>query len=315
MKKILVTGAAGFIGSHVLEKLLNKGFDAIGIDNFDDFYSIEKKQKHIKSFRHRVADLCLYKDIERVSELFDRKFDCVIHLAAKAGVRNSLRDKNCEYIKHNVIATQHLLNLCRDYNIKKFIFASSSSVYGMNRQLPFKEDLLPMPISPYAASKAAAESLIHSYSVNYEIQSKCLRFFTVYGPRQRPEMAIDNFIRKIINDEEIIVFGDGSIRRDFTYIDDIIRGIFNCVIYDNPNLFEIINLGNGEAPITINELINIIEFTLSKKAKVKYLDSSLGDMPITWSNINKSKLLINYFPEVSIEEGIRTTCDFIKAFP
>jgi UDP-glucuronate 4-epimerase len=316
---ILVTGAAGFIGSTLVDYLLSKEQEVLAIDNFDDFYSTDLKSQNIRAFQYNKLASFIKIDLlkDDLTPLFNHKIDTVIHLAAKAGVRQSFQDPKA-YYDNNVTGTINLLNKCLLHNVKKFIFASSSSVYGTNPDFPYNEDSFLQPMSPYAKTKMLGEQLLHSYSyclnsyysyyfgIN-RLQTTCLRFFTVYGPRQRPEMAISNFIQKILNDEEITVYGDGSIRRSFTYVDDIVSGILNCLDIQQEKPFEIFNLGTDEQPITINEIIKMIEDITKKKAKIKYVDKAEGDMPITWSDISKAKKLLGYKPQNSIYEGLKKT--------
>ena len=309
MRSILVTGGAGFIGSHLVEKLLQeKDCQVCIIDNFDDFYNRDIKEKNIEpSLTNEKFHLCEgdIRDQEFVENVFSKKnFDAVIHLAAKAGVRPSIIDP-CLYQDVNVRGTQNVFECCREYHVKKIIFASSSSVYGINNKIPFsEEDPIFQPISPYAATKAAGELLAHVYSHLYGMQILCLRFFTVYGPRQRPDLAIYKFTDLIMQGKEIPVFGDGSSRRDYTYIDDIINGILGALEYDQ-TLYEIVNLGNSDT-VYLRDLISIIALKLGKKAVLRQLPNQPGDVPQTFADISKAKRLFHYSPKVKIKQGIES---------
>ena len=306
-KKVLVTGAAGFIGSHLSEELVRFDYQVIGLDNFDEFYSPDIKRQNIsdltrtENFQLITGDI---RDVDLLQDVF-RKFDIdvVVHLAARAGVRPSI-DKPLEYLDVNIAGTVCLLEASRRYSIDRFIFASSSSVYGVQNKIPFREDYkIFTPTSPYATSKAAAELYCRTYSQLYDIPIKVLRLFTVYGPRQRPEMAIHQFVRKIDIGEEIVLFGDGTSKRDYTYINDIISGIIKTMQYPDTQLFRIFNLGNSR-PVTLEYLIGLIEQNIKKTAKRKILPVQAGDVPITVADISEAKKYIGYQPEVPIEQGI-----------
>lgn len=293
---ILVTGGAGFIGSHLVERLK----DVIIIDDFNDYYSPEIKRRNISKVLGKVIERDIRDDI---SDIFkENKISAVVHLAARAGVRASLKDPIL-YNSVNVLGTINLLECCKKFGVKKFIFGSSSSVYGITSRLPFKEDdPLQNPISPYAVTKIAGEDLCRVYHGAYGISITCLRFFTVYGPRQRPEMAISKFIRLIREDKPIPYYGDGSSSRDYTYISDIIDGIMSAL--DKDFGFEIINLGDSNT-VTLKQLVGIIEETLGKKAKLEVLPPQPGDVPITYADITKAGRLLGYKPKVDIRDGIR----------
>lgn len=297
---ILITGGAGFIGSHLVERLLDRGI--IVMDDFNDYYSPEIKRGNIKSVLNRIK---LYeRDIrDNLEDIFkENKISAVIHLAARAGVRASILNPIL-YNDVNVLGTVNILEYCRKFGVKKFIFGSSSSVYGTTSRLPFKEDdPLKNPISPYAVTKIAGEDLCRVYHGAYGISVTCLRFFTVYGPRQRPEMAISKFVRLISENKSIPYYGDGSSSRDYTYITDIIDGITASVSQDFG--FEIINLGDSNT-VTLKELVGIIEKTLGKKAKLEIMPSQQGDVPITYADITHAGQLLGYKPKISIRDGIR----------
>lgn len=306
---ILLTGCAGFIGSHTLEKLLEDNHKVIGIDNFDPFYSREVKNKNLSNISSEnfslleadLADSQTYQKVDFINE--GRPIDAIIHLAAKAGVRPSIEDP-LGYQRSNVIATQSLLEYSKERNVKQFVFASSSSVYGVNPNVPWKEDdLVLKPISPYASTKVSCELLGHVYSQLFGIRFLGLRFFTVYGPRQRPDLAINKFVRLIKEGKPIPVFGDGSTRRDYTFISDIVAGIIGALYY-NQSDYEILNLGNDQT-ITLNELIQTIESEMGKKAIIDRHEDQPGDVPQTWADINKAKSLLGYMPKTSFSEGIK----------
>ncbi len=302
--RILVTGGAGFIGSHLVEKLLRDGHDVVILDDFNDFYDPEIKRENIASVSRDVAihqiDL---RDNAAVRSLFrSEKFDAIAHLAARAGVRPSIQQPQL-YYDTNVIATLHLLEAARVTGVQRFVFASSSSVYGIGRTVPFSEDLhLTQTISPYAASKIAAEFLCSTYSHLYQLRVLALRYFTVYGPRQRPDLAIHSFTRRIHFGKPIDQFGDGTTRRDYTYIDDIIQGTMAALKYDGA-LFDVFNLGESET-IQLSDLIAAIESALGKKATINRLPEQPGDVPLTCADISKARRLLGYDPKTAFAEGL-----------
>ncbi len=316
MNKILVTGCAGFIGSSLIDALILKfpNTHIIGIDNFDIFYNKTIKINNMQGFINhphfsfQELDLTLSQSFAKLP-----KVDIVIHLAAKAGVRPSIAYPK-QYIESNIIATQNILNWIKNENIKKYIFASSSSVYGNNKNIPFSElDNVDYPISPYAFTKKSCELLNYTYFHLYHIDCINLRFFTVYGPRQRPDLAIHKFVQQILSNEVIEVFGDGSTSRDYTYISDIVEGILSAIHYviNNNNIYEIINLGNN-CPIKLMKLIKLIEQYLQIKAKLKFKPLQDGDVNITYANIDKAMNLLSYNPKISIEEGIKKFILWVK---
>lgn len=305
MKTILVTGGAGFIGSHLCERLLKEGYKVVNLDNFNSYYDPAIKEKnilealeheHYKLYRGDILDRPL---LEKIYS--ENRVEGIIHLAAMAGVRNSLSDP-LEYVDVDIKGTVNMLQFAKDHGIDKFVFASSSSVYGVNEKAPFAEsDPVELQVSPYATAKRAGELYCHTYSHLYHMDISCLRFFTVYGPRQRPEMAIHNFTQKIINGEPITVFGDGHSQRDYTYIEDIIDGIFSAFV--NLKGFEIYNLGNSDT-IALKDLIAVIEETCEKKAIIDRQSDQKGDVPLTYASIEKSKFRLGYEPKVKIKQGI-----------
>lgn len=306
MKTVLVTGGAGFIGSHLIDQLLRKGAHVICFDNFDSYYDPQIKRRNIASYiQHEAFELVEgdIRNIDSLKEIFStHDIGKIAHLAARAGVRPSIQDPLL-YEDVNIKGTLNLLELSKEYGVDNFTFASSSSVYGINNKVPFSEaDDISLTISPYAASKRAGELFCYTYHHLYNIPTTCLRFFTVYGPRQRPEMAIHKFTRLIDNDEEITLFGDGTSRRDYTYITDIISGVMRALGQNSG--YEIINLGNSNT-VELKTLVSLIEVSLWKKAKIKGSPLQPGDVPITYADVSKAKQLLGYAPKVNIEEGIQ----------
>ena len=312
--KYLVTGGAGFIGSHLVDRLLENGDKVICIDNFNHYYSPEIKRQNINkhlsnedNFSLIEADIRNRKDLEKIFRA--NNIDKILHLSARAGVRPSISDPLL-YEDVNVKGTLNLLELSKEHGIEDFIFGSSSSVYGNNEKIPFSEgDGVNRPISPYAASKRSCELFCYTYSHLYNIPISCLRFFTVYGPRQRPEMAINKFTRLIHQGKEIPMYGDGSSKRDYTYISDIIDGIVSAL--DKKFDFEIFNFGNSKT-VELRYLISLIEKNLGKRAKIRQFPDQPGDVPITYADISKAKKLLGYNPKVRIEEGIKKFVEWYK---
>lgn len=306
MKRVLITGAAGFIGSNLTSKLLSEGYQVSGIDNFDDFYDPALKLNNIADFIDN-PHFKLYKGDIRDKEFIKSIFrettpDYVVHLAARAGVRPSI-EKPELYYDVNVNGTLCILEVMKENNIRNLIFASSSSVYGNNQKVPFSEtDNVDNPISPYAASKKAGELLCYTYHHLYDFNVFCLRFFTVYGYNQRPEMAIQQFGRLIEEEKSIRMYGDGSSRRDYTYIEDIVSGIIASI--NKVSGFEIINLGNNDT-IKLIDLINLIGKTIGKDPLIEQHPMQPGDVNITYADITKAQKLLNYQPKHSIEEGLK----------
>ncbi len=302
--KILVTGGAGFIGSHFVESLLRDGHTVAILDEFNDFYSPEIKRRNISGFIDRVQvheiDIRDATAVDKV--VAEGGFDTIVHLAARAGVRPSILEPEL-YIDTNIKGTFHLLESSRKYGLKRFIFASSSSVYGTIKTTPFAEDMcINQTVSPYAATKMAGEQFCSNYVHLYGLRCICLRFFTVYGPRQRPDLAIHKFTRNIYDGKPIDQFGDGSTRRDYTYIDDILQGMTACLTYEGPS-FDIFTLGESQTT-TLAELISAIEDALGKKAVINRMPEQPGDVPITYADITKSRELLGYQPSTKIREGI-----------
>lgn len=313
--KILVTGAAGFIGSHLCEALV-KDHNVIGIDNFCDFYDIKIKRNNLKKLAQFDNFKIIKADIRSKSDLEDvfsqNQFDLIIHLAAMAGVRPSIEDPVL-YTEVNINGTVNLLEQCKKHKIKQFIFASSSSVYGNNKKVPFAEsDAVDHPISPYAATKKAGELICHTYHNLEDISMACLRFFTVYGPRQRPDLAIHKFASKIVKGEKIPVFGDGSTQRDYTYIDDIIDGIVKSIESVTAGCqYEIFNLGESQT-ISLSEMIQTIEDSLGMKAKKEILPLQPGDVERTYADISKAKAILGYNPQTKFKAGVDKFIEWLK---
>ena len=307
---VFVSGAAGFIGSNMVERLLKKNVKVIGLDNFDNFYNRSIKEDNIKSavsddnYQFIEGDI---RDKDLLNKIFQaNQVKLVIHLAAKAGVRPSMKNPE-EYYSVNVEGTLNILESMKANDIKKMIFASSSSVYGNNDKIPFSEmDNVDFPISPYAATKKAGELMCHTYHSLYDIDVFCLRFFTVYGRRQRPDLAIHKFTNLILNDKPIDLYGEGESSRDYTYIDDILDGIESAI--DNLRGYQIINLGES-SPITLKNMITVIEEALNKESIKNYLPMQPGDVSRTYADIAKAKELLNYYPKTLYKDGIK---EFIK---
>ncbi|MEO7674411.1 MAG: GDP-mannose 4,6-dehydratase [Pyrinomonadaceae bacterium] len=306
-RSILVTGGAGFIGSHLVENLLREGiWDVTVVDDLNDFYSPEIKRSNLQAvkaegdFRFVEADI---RCAEKLREIFDdTAFDCIVHLAARAGVRPSLSQPKL-YAETNIDGTLNLLELARDYEVPQFVFGSSSSVYGINGKVPFSEDdRIHQPISPYASTKATGELFCHTYSHLFDIRTVCLRFFTVYGARQRPDLAIHKFSRLITEGKPIQMFGDGTTRRDYTYIDDIMQGVRASIEYA-ASKNEVFNLGESDT-VELARLIEMLEENLGLKAIVDRQPMQPGDVPITFADISKARKLLGYDPKTKIEDGI-----------
>ena len=316
MKNVLVTGGAGFIGSHLVARLLAEGgWRVVVLDDFNDFYDPALKRRNVEphlgreEFELHEADI---RDRAALDEVFKgTQFDCIVHLAARAGVRPSLAEPVL-YTETNINGTVNLLELARAHGVRQFVFGSSSSVYGENEKVPFAEDdPVNRPISPYAATKAAGELLCHTYSHLFGLRSVCLRFFTVYGARQRPDLAIHKFARLISEGKPIPVFGDGTTRRDYTYVDDIIAGVRAAMDYDASD-YEVVNLG-GSRTVSLSELIALLERELGQKAIINRQPPQPGDVPRTFADVSKARLLLGYDPQTPIEEGIRRFVEWYKS--
>jgi UDP-glucuronate 4-epimerase len=311
MQHALVSGGAGFIGSHLVDALLASGWQVTTVDNFDPFYPRNLKCENVRrhrdhpSFRLVELDIC---DLEGLQLLLDDQYDCIVHLAAKAGVRPSI-DAPAEYQRVNVLGTQNMLEFAKLRGVPQFVFASSSSVYGVNPNVPWREaDPVLMPISPYAATKVAGELMGHVYSRLYPIRFIALRFFTVYGPRQRPDLAIHKFCRLLASGSAIPIYGDGSTRRDYTYIGDIVRGIRAAMEY-TASPYEIINLGNN-SPVTLNVLIREIEAAMGTAARVEQHPEQPGDVPQTCADISKAERLLGFQCGTTLSVGLARFADW-----
>lgn len=310
-KRILITGAAGFIGSNLINRLLQIGiYQVIGFDNFDDFYNREQKERNVAPFISHPDFQFAEGDIRNMDELNALgDLDVIVHLAAKAGVRPSIKNPVL-YQEVNVAGTQNLLEFARQRNINQFVFASSSSVYGINDNIPWNEEEKLKPISPYASTKLSCEMLGHVYSHLYGIRFLALRFFTVYGPAQRPDLAIHKFFNSISKGQAIPVFGDGSTSRDYTFVEDTIQGIEAAINYEQSD-FEIINLGNHQT-VTLSELIAAIEKICGKKAIINRQPEQPGDVPQTYADISKARKLLNYHPKTGLETGLLRFYEWYK---
>jgi UDP-glucuronate 4-epimerase len=305
-KNILLTGGAGFIGSTLAESLLQEGHTLTIVDNFDGFYQRTVKEENIKGFINTPELQFIEKDIldpALMERLATMDIDVIVHLAAKAGVRPSIADP-IGYQDVNVKGTQNLLELARKKKIVQFVFASSSSVYGVNRNVPWSEDdHVLLPISPYASTKVSGELLGHAYSHLFGIRFLALRFFTVYGPRQRPDLAIHKFSSSILDGKPIDMFGDGTTRRDYTYIDDIVAGIKGAINYDQ-TMYEVVNLGNNKM-VSLSEMIQVLEEAFQKKAIINRMPEQPGDVPVTCAAVEKARELFGYEAKTGFREGIQ----------
>lgn len=317
MAKILLTGCAGFIGSHTTERLLEAGHEVIGIDNFSRFYNRRIKDRNMSVFINHPSFTFHRVDIRDKKQVFDTlktPVDIVIHLAAKAGVRPSIKDPKA-YIEVNVNGTHNILQWMEETGCKKFFFASSSSIYGNQKSIPFKEDEVDdKPISPYAATKRSAELMNYTYHHLYQIDVINARFFTVFGPRQRPDLAIHKFTKLIDEGTPIQMYGDGSTSRDYTYITDTVSGIFNGVNYllTHSDVYETINLGNN-TPIKLSDLIATLYRNMEKQPNVEQMPMQEGDVDITFADISRAQALIGYSPKVSFEEGISAFVEWYRS--
>lgn len=312
MEKILVTGGAGFIGFHLTKRLLDLNYEVMAIDNLNDYYDVKLKEERLRileknsSFSFRKIDISNKEELENIFK--ENNFDIVINLAAQAGVRYSI-DHPDSYIVSNIIGFYNILECCRNYPVKHLLFASSSSVYGKNKKVPYStDDKVDQPVSLYAATKKSDELLAYAYSNLYDIKVTGLRFFTVYGPYGRPDMAYFSFTKNIIDDKEIKVFNNGDMYRDFTYIDDIIEGIMRIlpleVLPDESNtLYKIYNIGNNH-PVQIMEFIKILEKHIGKEAEKIYLPMQAGDVYETYADITELTQDTGFAPKTSLEEGL-----------
>ncbi len=318
---IIVTGAAGFIGSHVCEALLARNERIVGVDNFDPFYDERAKQRNVECIERRAretagsfslvrADIC---DADAMTALMSRtRPRGVIHLAAKAGVRPSIADP-VGYTRANLMGTSVLFEAAKQSGVARFVMASSSSVYGNNQKVPFAEtDDVSGPVSPYAATKRSCELLAHSHWHLTRMPTACLRFFTVFGPRQRPDLAISHFMRRISQGQEISMFGDGESSRDYTYIDDIVRGVIASYDRIDRHSYRIWNLG-GSSPVTLKDMIAAISRTVGREARIKQLPMQPGDVERTWADLSRSRAELDYAPATPFDEGVRRQWAWMSA--
>ncbi len=312
MKSALITGGAGFIGSHLVDSLLTDGWQVTVVDNFDSFYDTRIKRSNVaphlehRNFNLTEADI---RDMKSLHACLSGDYDIIIHLAAKAGVRPSIKDP-VSYQEVNIRGTQNLLELAKEWNVRQFVFASSSSVYGVNPNVPWREDdCVLLPISPYAATKIAGELLGHVYSHLYGIRFIALRFFTVYGPRQRPDLAIHKFARLLLQGKPVPIYGAGSTRRDYTYVGDIIEGIRRAMDY-TATPYEIFNLGNNQT-VELLDVVRWLEEALGVEGRLDHLPIQAGDVPQTWADIRKAERLIGFRPRTPFREGLKYFVEWI----
>jgi UDP-glucuronate 4-epimerase len=330
--KILITGAAGFIGFHTVNKFIDEGHEVVGLDNINDYYSPQLKYQRLKEAGIEADTIKWYhsvvstknanysfvrmnlEDKQQLFTLFQKeKFDFVINLAAQAGVRYSIENPDV-YIQSNTVGFHYILEACRNYPVKHLIHASSSSVYGANTKIPFSEDdKVDSPVSLYAATKKSNELMAHSYSDLYAIPITCLRFFTVYGPWGRPDMAPMLFAKAVLNNKPINVFNNGDMSRDFTYVGDIVNGIYLASMKVESN-YNILNIGNG-SPVNLMNFIEEIEHAVDKKAVKNFMPMQAGDVKSTWANVDKLKSIYGYEPKVKIQQGIEEFVKWVKEYP
>jgi len=319
-RRILLTGGAGFIGSHVAEALLRKNAQLSIVDNLDDFYSPAWKKANLDSIRRTGSFDFFEHDISAMEQVRDTvgrvRPDVIIHLAARAGVRPSIEQPRL-YERVNVAGTVNLLDLCREFRVSRLIFGSSSSVYGASSHAPFSEAQSDLhPISPYAATKLAGELFCYTYAHLYQLPALALRFFTVYGPRQRPDLAIHKFIARIEAGKPLPIFGDGETGRDYTYVEDIVAGVLGALDYEFPSSdkvpFEIFNLGNSQ-PVKLSELVRLLERATGKKPILQREAPQQGDVPLTWADISKAGKLLGYHPQTTLEEGLKKFVAWYRA--
>lgn len=313
---ILVTGCAGFIGSHLCERLLLEGYKVVGVDNFDQFYDKQIKLSNLSvvmrhsGFHFHEGNIC---DESTWELLKQYAVTCIVHLAAKAGVLPSLQYPK-DYLKVNIDGTYEVLKFMQHQGIKNIVFGSSSSVYGKNNRAPFsEEDMIDSPISPYAFSKRSCELMLYTWHHLYQLNVICLRFFTVIGPRQRPDLAIRKFVTKILNNEPIEMYGEGDTLRDYTFVGDIVEGILSSIRFvgNKSNVYEIINLGN-EHPVSLHTLIQEVYRLLDRTPHIIKKELQAGDMLITSADCKKANQLLNYSPKVSFSEGLKLFIDWYK---
>lgn len=316
-QRIVVTGGAGFIGSHLLDSLLDEGHSVLCLDNFNDSYTPQVKQANVERHLTKPGFLLIHGDIldyDKLRQCFSEwRPDIVVHLAARAGVRDSLENPFL-YTEVNVNGTLHVLHAAVQSGVKKFVFGSSSSVYGLQEKAPFSEDApILTPASPYAATKIAGEALCHTYAHLYKMPIVALRFFTVFGPRQRPDLAIHKFARLMLEKKPITVYGDGTSRRDYTYVDDIIQGIRAAINYEPPHGYDVFNLGNSQT-VELRELVRILEEKTGLKALIDQKPPQPGDVPQTWADIDKARKFLGFEPKTNLSQGITTFLSWLTNY-
>ena len=308
--KCVVTGCAGFIGSHIAEALVSRGHEVAGIDSFTDYYPRPIKQANLSRLRESPnftlieADLLEY-DLHRLLD----GVDCVYHQAAQAGVRASWGQSFRVYTENNILATQTLLEAAKDHPLHRFVYASSSSIYGDARELPVTEDTIPQPISPYGVSKLAGEHLCRLYWVNFSVPTVSLRYFTVYGPRQRPDMGFHKFIRALLTEQEITLYGDGNQTRDFTFVSDAVSANLACLEAEVAG--QVFNIGGGSR-VSVNHVISLLESLSGKRAKVRRIENQKGDVRDTFADTSRALELLGFRPAVSVEEGLRRELEWLE---
>jgi UDP-glucuronate 4-epimerase len=312
IQDVLITGGAGFIGSHLVDRLVREGFRVTVIDNFDPFYDPAVKMANLggclSSTNLRLVNVDI-RDLAALRQTATGGYDMIIHLAAKAGVRPSIMDP-IAYQEVNVCGTQNLLELARERGVQQFVFASSSSVYGVNQNVPWREDdHVLQPISPYASTKVSGELLGHVYSYLYGIRFLALRFFTVYGPRQRPDLAIHKFARLMLSGQPVPVFGNGTTRRDYTFVEDIVGGIRAGMDY-KASMYEVFNIGNNRT-VSLAELVSSLEAVLGMRASIDRQPEQCGDVPQTWADISKARALLGYEPRTGFGEGLQRFAEWL----
>jgi UDP-glucuronate 4-epimerase len=308
--RILVTGGAGFIGSHLVHRLLASGNNVVLLDDFNDFYDPAIKRANVAASSGAEVVEGDIRDAAAVTRAFEKRPDAVVHLAARAGVRPSLERPDL-YASVNLGGTLTLLEECRRRGVRRFVFASSSSVYGDSARIPFGEDEPdPRPVSPYGVTKLAGEHYLRLYHRLHGLRASALRFFTVYGPRQRPDMAIHKFARLILEGKEVPVFGDGTTRRDYTYVDDAVAGV--AAALDRDDGFEVYNIGEA-GTVELGQLIALLEKNLGKPARIKRLPEQPGDVKRTCADVSKARERLGYAPSTPIEEGVRKFCAWLRS--
>jgi UDP-glucuronate 4-epimerase len=307
--RVLVTGGAGFIGSHVVRRLLDSRHEVVSLDDFNDYYDPSIKRTNASAVPEARLVEGDIRDERALERALDPRPDAVIHLAARAGVRPSLEQPDL-YASVNIAGTFALLEACRRHGVPKFVFASSSSIYGDAEKVPFREDLAdPRPVSPYGVTKQAGEQAVRLYHRLHGLRTSALRFFTVYGPRQRPDMAIHKFARLILEGKQVPLFGDGTTLRDYTYIDDAVGGILGALERDDG--FEVYNIGESRT-VGLSDLVELLEKNLGKPARIKKLPDQPGDVKRTYADISKAREKLGYAPSTSIEEGIARFCEWVR---